>query len=46
MHPIEVVLIKILGGAYSQMLYKIEQRYTSRTINNASEMYYNPFPLA
>ena len=42
MHPIELVLIKFSEvhtlESYSN---KIEQRYT---IDNANEMYYNPFP--
>ena len=45
MHPIELVLIKILGSAYTLEFSSntIEQRYT---IDNANELYYNPFPLA
>ena len=42
---VELVLIKILGSAYTleSSSNKIEQRYT---IDNANEMYYNPFPIA
>ena len=51
MHPIELVFIKILGSTcivhtLQSSSNTIEQRYTTRTIDNASEMYYNPFPLA
>ena len=38
MHPIEPVLIKFLGSAYTleSSSNKIEQRYTLRTIDNAN----------
>ena len=44
MHPIELVLIKFSEvHNLESSSNKIEQRYT---IDNANEMYYNPFPLA